>query len=109
MRRMAIPSLVKSANRDLNTCFPRRTFSMMAYRTAVQMKGLGFAGFTEISINGGLEIDERGRLRAARRRVSVAKNPSTALGQEHEVGVKWKSNLGAVRARRAPWDACGVA
>jgi len=31
--------------------------------------------------------------RFSRRRVSLAKKPSTALSQEHEVGVKWKLRL----------------
>ena len=32
--------------------------------------------------------------RCNRRRVSVAKEPSTALAQEHEVGVKWNTHPG---------------
>ena len=32
--------------------------------------------------------------RCSRRRVSLAKNPSTALSQEAEVGMKWKVQRG---------------
>ena len=32
--------------------------------------------------------------RLRRRRLSLAKKPSTALSQEHEVGVKWKTKRG---------------
>src|SRR5216683_8299191 len=77
---------------DSNTCFPRRTFSMMASGSAVQVKGFGLS-----------LVSARYRLMAACRStmpvktprlsrclVSLAKNPSTALSQEAEVGVKWK-------------------
>jgi hypothetical protein len=37
---------------------------------------------------------ERKTPRFNRRRLSFAKNPSTALSQEHEVGVKWKTKRG---------------
>src|SRR5436853_1884072 len=38
-------------------------------------------------------------------RVSLANRPSTALAQEHEVGVKWCAD--AVAAMLSPWGACG--
>jgi hypothetical protein len=63
---------------------------MMASGSAVQIKGLGL-----------LLVLLRYRLIAAwktrrlrRCRVSLVKNPSTALSQEAEVGVKWKWNRG---------------
>jgi hypothetical protein len=52
-------------------------------------------GFLEEAIDGGLEIDDRMEDPALRRRcASLAKKPSTALSQEAEVGVKWKTKRG---------------
>ena len=46
----------------------------------------------EEAVDGGLELDERGKApRFKRRRESLAKKPSTALSHEHEVGVKWNT------------------
>ena len=69
---------------------------MIASGSAFQMKGLGLS-----------LVSSRYRLMAAWRstmplktprlsrcRVSFAKNPSTALSQDAEVGVKWKWNRG---------------
>ena len=39
--------------------------------------------------------------------MSLAKNPSTALSQEAEVGVKWKVQRGCRASHAAPWDVCG--
>ena len=52
-----------------------------------------FVGFGDEAIDGGLEIDESVEDAAFERRLaSLAKKPSTALSQEEEVGVKWKTN-----------------
>jgi hypothetical protein len=43
----------------------------------------------EVAVDRGLEVDQEWKVpRCRRRRVSVAKKVSTALIQEHEVGVK---------------------
>jgi hypothetical protein len=55
---------------------------MIASGSAVQMKGMG------------LEIDNAAEDAALECRVSFAKNPSTALSQNAEVGAKWKWNRG---------------
>jgi hypothetical protein len=63
---------------------------MMASGSAVQTKGLGLA---LVSRRKRLIAAWRSALktpRLSRRRVSLAKKPSTALSQEAEVGVKWK-------------------
>ena len=78
---------------DSNTCFPRRTFSMMASGSAVQMKGLGSS---LVSRSKRLMEAWRSTMplktpRLSRRRVSLAKKPSTALSQDAEVGVRWGS------------------
>jgi hypothetical protein len=44
-----------------------------------------------MSIDGGREVDDRDEEPLLSLRfVSLAKKPSTALSQEHEVGMKWK-------------------
>src|SRR5580704_749365 len=81
---------------DANACFPRLTFSMIAFGSAVQKKGFGL-----------LLVSARYRLmavwrstmplntpRLSRCLLNLAKNPSTALSQDADVGVKWKWNLG---------------
>jgi hypothetical protein len=64
---------------------------MMASGSAVQTNGLGLA---LVSCRKRLMADWRSAMpvktpRLSRRRVSLAKKPSTALSQEAEVGVKW--------------------
>ena len=57
-------------------------------------EGLRFGvGLGEESVDGGLErsTTERKTPRFKRHPDSLAKKPSTALSQEHEVGVKWKT------------------
>ena len=53
-------------------------------------EGLGVViGFLKEPVDGGLEINDRSETpRLRRRRVSLAKKPSTAFSQEAEVGVK---------------------
>jgi hypothetical protein len=53
-------------------------------------EGLGVViGFLKETVDGGLEINDRSENpRLRRRRVSLAKKPSTAVSQEAEVGVK---------------------
>ncbi len=61
-------------------------------------EGLRFGvGLGEEAVDGGLEVDERKTPRFKRRLDSLAKKPSTALSQEHEVGVKWKTKRAACR------------
>jgi hypothetical protein len=47
----------------------------------------------EIAVDRGLEVDQRAE-DTALQAPAVAKKPSTALAQEHEVGVKWKVQRG---------------
>ena len=44
-------------------------------------------GFGDEAMNGSLQLDDRNTPRFRRRRVSLAKKPSTALSHEAEVGV----------------------
>ena len=47
------------------------------------------------AIDGGLEIDDGAEDTTFQSTsAELAKNPSTALSQEHEVGVKWKTKRG---------------
>src|SRR5450432_1689837 len=66
--------------------------------SAVQTKGFGciLCSFKKRLIDACRSKIERKTPRFNRRLVSVAKNPSTALSHEHEVGVKWKVNRFAV-------------
>ena len=59
-------------------------------------KGLGVVVVLgDVSIDRGLEVDDRVEAAASiRRRVSAEKKVSTALTQEPEVGVKWKIQRG---------------
>ena len=54
-------------------------------------EGLRFGvGLGEEAVDGGLEVDDEGKTPRFKRRLdSLAKKPSTALSQQHEVGVKW--------------------
>jgi hypothetical protein len=71
----------------------------------------------EETIDGGFEIGDGSETpRFSRRFVSVAKNPSTALSQDAEVGVKWKvcksrSNNPSLKrpiGSAAPESNCGI-
>ena len=55
-------------------------------------EGFGIViGLAQEAVDGGLQIGDALKTpRCSRRRVSLAKKPSTALSQEAEVGVKWK-------------------
>ena len=65
---------------------------MILSGSAVQMKGLGSAlvSARKRLMAACRSTTERKTPRFKRRLVSLAKKPSTALSQEHEVGVKWK-------------------
>ena len=56
------------------------------------------------AVDGLLQADQGGGKvpRFRRRRVSLAKKPSTAFSQKHEVGVKWKVQRGLLRDRTRP-------
>ena len=52
-------------------------------------------GLGDEAVDGGLEIDDASEDAALQPLLgSLAKNPSTALSHEHEVGVKWKVKRG---------------
>lgn len=60
----------------------------------------------EEAVDGGLEVDDGSDTPfLRRRRVSLAKKPSTALNQDAEVGVKWKAQRGC-RSSQARTLAC---
>src|ERR1700723_2409798 len=63
---------------------------------AVHVNGFGSAlvSATKRLMAAWRSTTERKTPRFDRRRLSLAKNPSTALSQEHEVGVKWKTKRG---------------
>src|SRR5512132_3585312 len=69
---------------------------MMASGSAVQTKGLGLwlCSARYRLIAAWRSTSEWNTPRCRRRRVSLAKKPSTALSQEAEVGVKWKVQRG---------------
>src|SRR6202171_2011783 len=68
--------------------------------SAVQTKGLGsaFVSATKRLIATCRSTTDRNTPRLRRRRVSLAKKPSTALSQDAEVGAKWHVQRGAVAA-----------
>ena len=65
----------------------------MRFGSAVQTKGLGssLASARKRLIAAWSSTIEPNTPRLSRRRVSLAKKPSTAFSHEAEVGVKWKS------------------
>jgi len=64
-------------------------------------EGLGSALVRRGAVDGGLEVDNRADTpRLSRRRVSLENKVSTALSQEHDFGVKWKTKRGC-RASQA--------
>ena len=92
----------------INAWCPRLTAAMILSGSAVHVKGFGWA-----------LVSARKRLMAAwrsttnekqrfkRRLDSLAKKPSTALSQEHEVGVKWKTKRSFRSSQARTLDACG--
>ena len=60
-------------------------------------EGLGvMVGLVEVAVDGGLEVDDGAEDAALEASLGQrrAKKVSTALSQEHEVGVKWKVKRG---------------
>src|ERR1039457_4073883 len=101
---------------ESNTWCPRLTAAMILFGSAVQVKCLGsfFVSTTKRLIAIWRSKTDRNTPRLRRRRVSLAKKPSTALSQDAEVGGKWKAHrgcpagpgAGGVGARgkhRGPW------
>src|SRR6476619_5132754 len=83
---------------------------MILSGSAVHVNGLGswFVSATKRLMVAWRSTTHRKTPRFSRRLASLAKNPSTALSHEHEVGVKWKvKRVGAGGAIDAPLDACG--
>src|SRR5271167_1156416 len=79
-----------------NACLPRVTAARMASADLVQTNGLGLSLASAMKqliavCSSTIEV-KTPRLR--RCRVSLANQPSTALAQEQEVGVKWKVKRG---------------
>src|SRR5437660_5887761 len=75
-----------------NACLPRWTAARMASADLVQTNGLGLSlvsAMKRLIAACSSTIDVK-TPRLSRCRVSLANRPSTALAQEHEVGVKWK-------------------
>jgi len=72
--------------------FPAPDFFDDRVRVSGPDEGFGVvAGFGEVSVDGGLEIDDAlEHATLGRRLVNLAKEPSTALSHEADVGVKWK-------------------
>jgi hypothetical protein len=81
---------------ESNTWCPRLTAAMILSGSAVQVKGVGslFVSATNRLIAAWRSTTERKPPRFSRRLASLAKNPSTALSHEHEVGVTWKVKRG---------------
>ena len=88
------PHLFRScaATKDSNVWCPRLTTAMICSGPAVQAKGLGFSlvSATNRLMAAWRSTREWKTPRLSRRLASLAKNPSTALSHEQEVGVKWK-------------------
>src|SRR5207302_7430799 len=79
-----------------NACLPRWTAARMASADLVQTNGLGLSLASAMKplmavCSSTIEVKTP---RLSRFRVSLANQPSTALAQEHEVGVKWKVTRG---------------
>src|SRR5271154_6727359 len=81
---------------ESNTWCPLLTAAMILSGLAIHVKGFGLAlvSATKRLIAAWRSTREWKTPRFNRRRLSLAKNPSTALSQEHEVGVKWKTKRG---------------
>jgi hypothetical protein len=92
-----------------NAWCPRLTAAMILSGSAVHVKGFGSA---LVSARKRLmaawgSTTERKRPRFRRRLDSLAKKPSTALSQEHEVRVKWKTKRSCRSSQARTLDACG--
>src|SRR4051812_35532370 len=75
---------------------------MILSGSAVQRNGSGsWLASAMKRLMAGLEVDDGAEPRFSRRLVSLAKKPSMALSQEHEVGVKWKVQRRASSRPRA--------
>ena len=81
---------------ESNTWCPLLTAAMILSGLTVHVNGFGSAlvSATKRLMAAWRSTTERKTPRFKRRRLSLAKNPSTALSQEHEVGVKWKTKRG---------------
>src|SRR5665213_1943077 len=81
---------------ESNTWCPRLTAAMILSGSAVQEKGLGLSlvSATKRLMAAWSSTTHRKTPRFSRCLASFAKNPSTALSHEHEVGVKWKAKRG---------------
>ena len=79
-----------------NTWCPLLTAAMILSGSAVHVNGLGswFVSATKRLMVAWRSTTHRKTPRFSRRLASLAKNPSTALSHEHEVGVKWKVKRG---------------
>ena len=78
---------------ESNAWCPRLTAAMILSGSAVHVKGFGSAlvSARKRLMAARRSTTERKTPRFKRRLDSLAKKPSTALSQEHEVGVKWKT------------------
>src|SRR3954447_17182739 len=78
---------------ESNAWCPRLTAAMILSGSAVHVKGFGSAlvSARKRLMAAWRSATERKTPRFKRRLDSLAKKPSTALSQEHEVGVKWKT------------------
>ena len=81
---------------DSNASFPRLTAASTRFGSAVQTKGFGveLVSARKRLIATWRSTRERKTPRLRRRLVSLAKEPSTALSQDAEVGVKWNVQRG---------------
>ena len=84
---------------------------MMWSGSARQMKGFGFwlCSSTKRLMAAWRSTTEQKTPCFSRRRVSVAKKPSTALSQEAEVGVKWKVQRGWLASQSRTFGCLWVA
>src|SRR4029077_9169341 len=78
---------------ESNAWCPRLTAAMILSGSAVHVKGFGSAlvSARKRLMAAWRSTTERKTPRFKRRLDSLTKSPSTALSQEHEVGVKWKT------------------
>ncbi len=90
-----------------NLPYPRRTFPMMMSGSAVHTNGRGSLLCSAMKrLMASWSVTKEWKLPGRSRcRVSLAKKVSTALSQEHEVGVKWKVQRGW-RSSQASTLAC---
>ena len=81
---------------ESNTWCPLLTAAMILSGLAVHVKGFGSAlvSATKRLMAAWRSTTEWKTPRFNRRRLSLAKKPSTALSHEHEVGVKWNTKRG---------------